>query len=307
MRTEVLVIGGGPAGLMAAIYLARFRRHVVVVDSGASRAALIPRSHNLPGFPNGLPGSELLARMQRQVEELGVPIIRGTVTALETRDDRILAAHKGEPIVAQRAMLATGIVDKQTPLVDWTVAVREGALRYCPVCDAFEAIGRKIAIIGPLGHAAGKALFMRVYSSDVTLIPVGDEQNDEKRRELAGAGVRVTPPLRGLQREEDVMSATFADGSCERFEIVYPAMGADVRSELAIALGARHTSDGFLEVDGKQRCGVDRLYGIGDVVTDLHQIAVAFGHAAVAACHAHHSLPMRYAEPSGAQDKLITT
>ncbi|WP_257170165.1 NAD(P)/FAD-dependent oxidoreductase [Bradyrhizobium sp. SRS-191] len=296
MRTEVLVIGGGPAGLMAAIYLARFRRHVVVVDSGASRAALIPRSHNLPGFPNGLPGTELLARMQRQTEELGVPIITGTVTALEQRDGAIIASHQGDSIVAQRAILATGIVDKQTPLADWTSAVRDGQLRYCPVCDGFEARGGKIAIVGPLGHAAGKALFMRVYSSDVTLIPVGDEQNDDKRRELQAAGVRITPTLQALHREEHAIAAAFADGRSERFEIVYPAMGADVRSDLAIRLGARHTSEGFLDVDAKQRCGVEGLYGIGDVVTDLHQIAVAFGHAAVAACHAHHSLPMRYAE-----------
>ncbi|MGY3447896.1 NAD(P)/FAD-dependent oxidoreductase [Bradyrhizobium sp. USDA 4353] len=309
MRTEILVIGGGPAGLMAAIYLARFRRDVVIVDSGASRAALIPRSHNLPGFPNGLPGSELLARMQRQVEELRVPIIRGMVTALEAQDGEIVASHEGEPIVAQRAILATGIVDKQTPLADWTSAVRDGELRYCPVCDGFEATDRKIAIVGPLGHAAGKALFMRVYSSDVTLIPVGDEQNDDKRRELDAAGVRITPPLHSLHRGEGAIAADFADGSSERFEIVYPAMGADVRSDLAIKLGARHTSDGFLEVDAKQRCGVDGLYGIGDVVTDLHQIAVAFGHAAVAACHAHHSLPMRYVESSSSnsQESLITT
>ncbi|CCD90627.1 putative thioredoxin reductase (FAD/NAD binding domain) [Bradyrhizobium sp. ORS 375] len=301
MRTEVLVIGGGPAGLMAAIYLARFRRRVAIVDSGASRAALIPRSHNLPGFPNGLPGSELLARMQRQVEELRVPMIRSAVTALEAGNGEIIASRDGEPIMARRVILATGIVDKQTPLADWALAVRDGELRYCPVCDGFEATGRKIAIIGPIGHAAGKALFMRVYSSDVTLIPIGDEQNDGKRRELDAAGVRVTPALQALRRDNGALAATFADGSTERFEIVYPAMGADVRSELAIKLGARHTSDGFLKVDAKQRCGVEGLYGIGDVVTDLHQIAVAFGHAAVAACHAHHSLPMRYAEPSASR------
>ncbi|MGJ4890021.1 NAD(P)/FAD-dependent oxidoreductase [Bradyrhizobium sp. HKCCYLRH3099] len=301
MRTEVLVIGGGPAGLMAAIYLARFRRQVVIIDSGASRAALIPRSHNLPGFPNGLSGPELLARMRLQVEELDVPIISGTVAALERRNGDIIAGHEGGTILAQRAVLATGIVDKQAPLTDWTAAVRDGALRYCPVCDAFEAAGRKIAIMGPLGHAAGKALFMRVYSSDVTLIPIGHEQNDARQRELATAGIRVTPPLKALQRVESALAVSFVDGSVERFDIVYPAMGAEVRSELAIRLGARHTEEGFLEVDAKQRCGVDGLYGIGDVVTDLHQIAVAFGHAAVAACHAHHSLPMRFAEPCEAK------
>ena len=77
--------------------------------------------------------------------------------------------------------------------------------------------------------------------------------------------------------------------------MIYPAMGADVRSELLVRLGARHTPDGFLMVDDKQQSSIPHVYGIGDVVTDLHQISVAFGHAAVAACHAHHSLPLRYA------------
>jgi len=298
MRTEILVIGGGPAGLMAAIYLARFRRQVIIVDSGASRAALIPRSHNLPGFPQGIPGRELLTRMERQVEELQVPIIRSRVTSLEKRDQDLLGTCEHGTIAAQRVILATGIVDKQFPLADWTEAVREGELRYCPVCDGFEASDRKIAIIGELGHAAGKALFMRVYSPDVTLIPTDDGRDDSVRNRLAASGVRVTPRLRALHRRDHAIEAVFADGAAERFEVVYPAMGAEVRSELAIRLGARHTDDGFLEVDPKQRCGVDGLYGIGDVVTDLHQISVAFGHAAVAACHAHHSLPMPYAEPA---------
>ena len=299
MRSEVLVIGGGPAGLMAAIYLARFRRDVVVVDGGASRAALIPRSHNLPGFPNGIRGHELLSRMERQVQELGVPIVRSSVTSLEKREKDVLASHDRGTITARRVILATGIVDRQFPLADWTAAVRNGELRYCPVCDGFEATGRKIAIIGELGHATGKALFMRVYSSEVTLIPIDDEHDDACSQKLAAAGVRVTPPLHSLQRRDGTIEAVFAGGARESFEIVYPAMGADVRSELAIALGARHTADGFLEVDAKQRCGVEWLYGIGDVVTDLHQISVAFGHAAIAACHAHHSLPMRYEESSG--------
>ncbi|WP_315755180.1 MULTISPECIES: NAD(P)/FAD-dependent oxidoreductase [unclassified Bradyrhizobium] len=294
MRTEVLVVGGGPAGLMAAIYLARFRRDVVIIDSGASRAALIPRSHNLPGFPDGISGHELLARMEHQVEDLRVPIIRGTVTSLDRTGADVVATYADGAIAAQRVILATGIVDKQFPLPDWIEAVRQGELRYCPVCDGYEAAGRKIGIVGALGHAAGKALFMRVYSADITLIPSDDAQNDAARQQLAAVGVRVMPPLQSLQRRSGAIEAVFADGASERFEVIYPALGAEVRSELAIRMGARHTAEDFLEVDAKQRCGVDGLYGIGDVVTDLHQISVAFGHAAVAACHAHHSLPMRY-------------
>jgi len=298
MRSEVLIIGGGPAGLMAAIYLARFRRDVVIVDGGASRAALIPRSHNLPGFPDGLSGQDLLGRMRRQAAELGVPIIQGSVTALEPTDAALLASYAGGEIAAKRVILATGIVDKQTPLPDWVDAVRQGRLRYCPVCDAFEAIDRRIAVIGPLHHAAPKALFMRVYSADVTLIPTDDDQDEAVRQGLTDAAVRITPTLRFIESKADSIEAVFVDGTSDRFEIVYPAMGAEVRSELALQLGAKHASDGFLEVDAKQRSNVDHLYGIGDVVTDLHQISVAFGHAAVAACHIHHSLPMRYVDRS---------
>lgn len=106
---------------------------------------------------------------------------------------------------------------------------------------------------------------------------------------------RLPPASLPSKEKRGGIEAVLADGTRERFDVVYPAMGADVRSELAVQLGASHTSDGFLKVDDKQRSNVDHLYGIGDVVTDLHQISVAFGHAAVAACHAHHSLPMRYA------------
>jgi thioredoxin reductase (NADPH) len=91
------------------------------------------------------------------------------------------------------------------------------------------------------------------------------------------------------------MEALLADGSVERFEMIYPAMGADVRSEPLLRLGARHTPEGFLLVDDKQQSSIPHVYGIGDVVTDLHQISVAFGHAAVAACRIHHVLPARHA------------
>ncbi|MBB4397801.1 NAD(P)/FAD-dependent oxidoreductase [Bradyrhizobium sp. ERR14] len=295
-RFDCLVVGGGPAGLMAAIYLARFRRSVCVVDLGASRAALIPRSHNVPGFVHGLSGADLIARMSAQLGELAVERVEAEVTALQRRGDGFQAIWNGGALEATTVILASGIVDSHPPFEQWRAAVAEGLLRYCPVCDAFEVIGRRIGVVGPLGRATGKALFLRGYSREVTLLATGQNDEESVTSELVEAGVDIVfaPDLR-LRRRVGGLEAVFADGRTMQFDTVYPAMGAEVRSQLAVSLGADHTGEGYLKVDDHQRTSVDGLYGIGDVVTDLHQISVAFGHAAVAACTIHHSLPRRLA------------
>ncbi|TFV41984.1 NAD(P)/FAD-dependent oxidoreductase [Bradyrhizobium frederickii] len=293
---DCLIVGGGPAGLMAAIYLARFRRNVCVVDAGASRAALIPRSHNVPGFVHGLSGADLIARMSAQLDELAVTRVEAEVTALRRHDLGFEGSWNGDAHAAAAVILASGIVDTHPPFREWRSAIADGVLRYCPVCDAFEATGLRIAIVGPLQRAAGKALFLRGYSRDVTLLAIGPDDDQSATSELLDAGVEVVfAPDLHLRRSGGGVAAVFADGRTLQFDTVYPAMGAEVRSQLAVALGAEHTPDRYLKVDEHQRTSVRGLYGIGDVVTDLHQISVAFGHAAVAACNIHHSLPRRLA------------
>ncbi|WP_407118905.1 NAD(P)/FAD-dependent oxidoreductase [Bradyrhizobium sp. LMG 9283] len=293
---ECLIVGGGPAGLMAAIYLARFRRRVCVVDAGASRAALIPRSHNVPGFVHGLSGTELIERMSAQLDQLAVARVDAEVTALQRLDHGFLASWNGGEHAAATVVLACGIVDTHPPFDEWRAAVADGLLRYCPICDAFEATGRRIGVIGPLARAAGKALFLRGYSRDVTLLAIGPDDDQAATSRLAEADVEVVfaPDLR-LRRRGEGIEAVFAGGRTAQFELIYPAMGAEVRSQLATALGAEHAGEGHLKVDDHQRTSIRGLYGIGDVVTDLHQISVAFGHAAIAACTIHNSLPPRLA------------
>jgi thioredoxin reductase (NADPH) len=291
---DALIVGAGPAGLMAAIYLARFKRSIGIVDAGASRAALIPTSHNFPTFAEGIAGKEMLARMRRQVADLGVEIKPGAVEMLCGTDGSFGARVGNEDVRAAKVILASGIVDKQPEFEGWEQAVADGLLRYCPVCDAFEAQDKKLAVLGSVGQAAGKALFLRGYSADVTLVPRGDDQNAEQADELTRAGIKVTAPLSCITRRGGCLRIDFRDGTWADFESVYPAFGSKVRSELATALGAAHTTEGFLKVDDKQRTSVQGLYGVGDVVSDLHQVSVALGHAAIAACNIHNSLPRRY-------------
>src|SRR3954467_2170472 len=196
---DCLVIGGGAAGLTAAVYLARFRRRVLVVDSGAPRAAWIPTSHNIPFFAEGIAGPEILRRDRDTVERYGVPIEAGTVARLERGREGFSAAMKAagggsRMIRARRVLLATGAVDVEPELPNLPDAVRRGLVRYCPICDGYESMGRRIAVIGHGERGMGEAIFVaRTYSSDVTLLTLGRPMNlsPEQRARLAEHQVKV--------------------------------------------------------------------------------------------------------------------
>jgi thioredoxin reductase (NADPH) len=106
-----LIVGGGPAGLTAAIYLARYRRNAVLFDSGESRADLIPESHNCPGFAQGISGRKLLAQLKEQAHAYGVTMVGSRVTSLSRRDAGFVGCHVGGEVSARCVLLAIGIVD----------------------------------------------------------------------------------------------------------------------------------------------------------------------------------------------------
>ena len=293
---DCLVIGGGPAGLTAAIYLARYRRKAVVIDSRASRAALIPETHNYPGFPDGIRGTELLQALAEQAETYGISIVRARVETLKRQEDGFVATTAGTEIRAKRVVLATGLVDNSPSLPGLRTAIDDGLVRYCPICDGFEATDLRICVLGGADDACGKAVFLRTYSKSVTLLTLDGKAGCEATcRDLSGAGVdSPASPVVAIERQSDGVSATLGDGSRRTFDVIYPVLGCEVRSELGTALGARHNDVGCLEVDAHQQTAVDGLYAIGDVVSDLHQIAVGTGHKAIAATHIHNSLPHNF-------------
>ena len=113
---EVLIIGAGPAGLTAATYLGRFRRRTLVVDGGAPRACWIPLSHNMPGFPAGVTGADILKRMREQAEEYGAVVEPGRVQRLTQDGDGFVAEMDGRAVRARAVLLATGVVDHHPDL-----------------------------------------------------------------------------------------------------------------------------------------------------------------------------------------------
>lgn len=295
-QLDTLIVGGGPAGLTCAIYLARYRRHVVVVDGGQSRAALIPETHNYPGFADGIAGSKLLEALVLQATTYGVEIVRDRITDLQAVTDGFEARCSTGIISAKRAVMASGLVDRDLGDPVLRASVGDGLVRYCPICDGYEATDLRIGILGSARQVGGKALFLRTYSRHVTLLTLdGEDCGEPLARELSEAGIRfLSARVVAFGRQDREMIVSLSDGTTEVFDVIYPVLGCEVRSELGRRLGARHNDTGCLDVDAHQRTNVPGLYAIGDAVSDLHQIAVATGHAAVAATHIHNNLPRNF-------------
>ncbi len=286
---DCLVVGGGPAGLTAALYLARFHRRVMVIDDGRSRARWIPTSHNCPGFPEGISGTAFLDSLRRQATHYGVPVVSAKVEDARREGVLIVAHAAGQTYRARAVVLATGIEDALPAMDDPEEAIGAGLLRLCPICDGYEATGRRIGIVGPRGKALSEAAFLATYSEDLTILPTGPDEGPD-----AGQGDKAPWPvaaeIRAIERQEDGVAVRTADGAGTRFDVIYAAMGAKVRSDLAARLGAQLDGNGCVRVDPHQKAAEGLVFAAGDVVSELNQIAVATGHAAIAATAIHNAL-----------------
>ena len=297
---DVMIVGGGPAGLTAAIYLARYHRRVILVDAGHSRAKWIPRSHNHAGFPDGINGEELLGRMRAQAERYGAIILNGRIDAVTGSQDAFQARGDDLTIAIRSILIATG-VENRRPEIDGEAhrdALDRGLLRYCPVCDGYEATDQAIGVLGADTHGVAEALFLRTYSDRITLVAhTMVDLSEDDRKELDAAGIAVaSSPLDRLDFSEDRARLHLVDGTVLDVDTIYPALGSDSNNALARQLGVNLSVDSCIIVDAHQRASVSGIYAAGDIVMSLDQISVAMGHAAIAATALHNDLRRRDGE-----------
>jgi thioredoxin reductase (NADPH) len=294
---DCIVVGGGPAGLTAAIYLARYRRNVLLLDAGESRARLIPVSHNVPGFPDGIPGESLLGRMRQHAAQHGVVPQAVRVESAAREGEVFRVAGGGREWRAPRLVIATGVEDLHPDFERLRQATRAGLVRWCPICDGYEARDRRVGLLSGGRAGVSHALFLRTYTARLTLMTGtgGEDPGPEGLRKLEAAGIDFLPtPIIGFEPEASEVVVHLADGGERRFDALYPMQGCRVRSELAASLGAAREPDGDLTVGPDQATNVPGLYAIGDVVGAINQISVGVGHAAVAATAIHRSLPRNF-------------
>jgi thioredoxin reductase (NADPH) len=320
---DCLIIGAGPAGLTAATYLGRYRRNCIIVDSGCSRASLIPRSHNCPGFPFGVSGKELLSRLRQQAANYRVRAIAGEVTSLARMEHPGDAAKKEQAaragqeqldrnfeatvsnngngefqhLRAATILLATGTTDAMPDIPDWEKAVKRGLIRLCPICDGFEVIDKNIAVVSKSATSGvNHALFLKTYTQALTLVYLGEAGlTRTDRMKLRRAGVRMVEDTGGEIgiTAKNKPSVRLSSGERIYFDVIYPMLGEQARAGLAARLGAQCNKKGKLTVDRHRRTTVPGLYAAGDVLDELNQISVAMGDAAIASTDIHNRLNHR--------------
>jgi len=294
---DCVIVGGGPAGLTAAIYLARFHLSVLVVDAGASRAASIPCTRNHAGFPDGISGADLLGRMRRQAVLYGAGIVTDELVALDVTSSLFTLSMASGSLQSRSVLLATGVVNRRPAMADalHTEALARGLLRYCPICDGYEVTDTRVAVLGSGEHGTSEALFLRGYTADITLIaPDGPHVLDaDQRDQLSAAGVVLRDgPCDGFALDDDRIALTLPAG-VEHYASLYPALGSHIRSTLAATVGAAISDEGCLLVDAHQRTDIPGLYAAGDVVLGLDQISHAMGQGGVAATAIRNDLDQR--------------
>lgn len=296
---DCIVVGAGPAGLSAALYLARYRRRTLVLHDGTARALRIPKTHNAPGFADGIAGPDLIARMTRHASEYGAKIeLARIATAAADEGGFVFTADDGRRWRSRAAILATGINLNQIelPHEDHEQAIRDNILRYCPVCDAYEHIDKHVGIIGCDESGAAEALFMRGYSRDITLVPRAyAELTPDELQHLAEAGIRVIEtPVDRYEPGKQAMRI-WLKGASEplSFDVIYPALGVTPRTGLALQLGIAVDPEGRCPTDSVFETAVPGAWCAGDIVDGLDQISVAMGHGAIAGTKAHNWLRER--------------
>lgn len=284
---DVLVVGGGAAGLSAALTLSRARRRVMVIDAGQPRNAPASAVHGLLGH-EGISPVELLARGRTEVQRFGGELRSGSVEEVRTTPAGFSARlADGSEVEGRRLLIATGLVDElpDVPGVreQWGVGVV-----HCPYCHGWEIQDRHIGVLATGPMSVHQALLFSQWSSQVTLFAAAIEMTEPDLALVAAAGIEVVSgAIDSVVSDHDgVHSVRLADGTDHRVEAVAVASRMLARIAPFAALGVHatdHPLGQFLEADATGRTGVPGIWAAGNVSNLSAQVGAAAAEGAWAA------------------------
>ena len=291
---DVIIIGGGPAGLSAAIYCARFRLRTLVIDKGRGRTFWANKIHNYFGFPEGVKGRELLDQGRDQAERFGAEFLDGFVEHVsQPDDDKPLQVttkigrkdSRWRRDTCQYLVIASGIMDLHPDIKNKFVYAGI-SVHYCMVCDGFEMIDKKVAVFADCAHAVGVAETLRWFTEDLVVLTNGKQcgVTDKIRKRLSAQGIDLIekPIDKILGKKRHIEGVAFTDGSTIDVDAGYVSMGSTYYNQAARDLSLELIDETRIVVDEVNRTSNPRVYAIGDLRPGGNQVAIAVGAGAVA-------------------------
>jgi thioredoxin reductase len=273
---DVVVVGGGPAGLSAALMLGRCRRRVLICDVGEPRNR---RSRALHGYltRDGIAPPEFNDLGRRELPEYGIEFRRVGVTGAELNDDhyRVAMADGGHE-QARFLLIATGVIDDLPGIAGFDECYGR-SIFHCPYCDGWECRDRRLAAFGRGSTAEGLALSMRTWSRDVVLCTNGTRPSRRVRERLAHNEISVrTEPIVRLDHQDGALARIhFESGDSLERDALFFTTGQHPQSDLAIKLGCALTRRGTVETGTLCDTNVPRVFVAGDASRDAQFVVVA--------------------------------
>ncbi|MFC7020638.1 MULTISPECIES: NAD(P)/FAD-dependent oxidoreductase [Haloarcula] len=319
---EVVVVGGGPAGMTAALYSTRLGHSTAVVNRGGGRAAMMQEVHNLLGVTEATSGAEFLQTGREQLEAYGCDLHQDMVTTCSREEDgTVVLSGNAAEYEAEYVVLATGFNDVRP---DPPLPRTGRGLHYCLHCDAYMFVDESVYVMGHSESAAHVAAIMLNFTDEVDLLTRGDDPEWSE----ATAGMLEHHPIdvihedvTGVQNGEDgwLKALEFEDGSVREYEGGFAMYGAEYNNGLARELGCAVNDDGTVDVDDHGETSVENVYAVGDLTPGHNQVPVALGQGAKAGISVHFKLrdfprdpdlleeqgPVRSEEVPGIPDELL--
>ncbi len=274
---DVVIVGGGVAGLSAALVLGRARRKVAVIDGGTPRNA--PAAH-AQGFltRDGIPPKELLQIGREEVRGYGVEIIDDVVFRL--RQDKAVELAGGRVVTGRRILVTTGLADELPDVPG--VRERFGTdVLHCPYCHGWEVRDQRLAVLGTSEKSVHQALIVWQWSKDLVFFPHTQDVSAEDREKLVALGIRIVDgKVSELVAENDrLIGVRMVNGEFVERDAVFVGPRFVPHDKLLDQIGCEHTEEGFVAVDAQGRTSVDGVWAAGNVVDPMAQLIVAAGDA----------------------------
>lgn len=293
--TDAIIVGAGPAGLSAAIYLARYDRSCVVFDAGHGRSTHHQMNHNYLGFPGGVPAVKIRELGKAQLAEYPhVDFEHHKVVDLTRVGDEFVAEGQFGSYQARVVVICTGVLDHYPHFHGWEEYVGH-SMFWCITCDGYSSKGKNILVVGHTNGAAGEAIQLSRFSNQIALLTNShvNEIDEKYMNRLSKFGIPVI--------HDKIDRAIGADGQFEAvltegghhipLEALFCTQGATPEVRLAVDLGVSLYENGYIDTDYEQKTNIPGVYAAGDVTRiHSHQITTAVHEGATAASAANYYL-----------------